>query len=78
MLSRQQVASLYEELLTNYHSVRVSEQEAVFQGKRQNIIISTVKVKGTKKQKTLIRYYEQFFVNSKTLLKGLSKECATK
>ena len=78
MLSRKEVAVLFEEKLISYHAVQVNNKVVVKKGSCGTIEISSIKVKGARNLQTCIRHYEDFSIDPKELLKSLTKACAAR
>ena len=78
MLSRREVAQLFEEKLIPYHAVQVNSKLVVKKGSAGSIEISTIKVKGAKSLQTCVRRCEDFSIDPKELLKALTKACASR
>lgn len=69
MLSRREVAQLFEEKLIQYQAVQVNDKVVVKKGTRQGIVITTEKVKGAKSPQTLVYHASDFSIDVKELLK---------
>ena len=78
MLSRREVAQLFEEKLIQYQAVQVNDKVVVKKGTRQGIVMTTEKVKGAKSPQTLVYHASDFSIDVKELLKTLSKVCASR